>query len=88
MEFGITENFGLFDKYLFMLGDYVEVWYDVDYVEFIEVVAWSVDHETNVLWLELEKEPTYDTWKDFGVDVKDMDDNFIDYIFYGTRKIY
>ena len=83
MEFGITENFGLFGDYAFMLGDTVEVWYDRDSVEFIDVVAWYV--ENNVLWLELEKEPK-DGWKDFTVDVRDKDEEYIDYIFYGTRK--
>lgn len=83
MEFGITENFGLFGEYAFMLGNYVEVWYARDVVEFIEVVAWYV--ENNVLWLELEKEPK-DGWKDFAVDVRDKDEEYIDYVFYGTRK--
>ncbi len=84
MEFGITDNLGLFGEYAFMLGDTVEVWYDVDSVEFIEIVAWCV--ENNVLWLELEKNPS-GYWKNFLVDVRDKDENYIDNVFYGVRKI-
>ena len=85
MEYGIIDNHGLFGDYAFVLGDYVEVWYDVDSVEFIEVVAWCV--ENNVLWLELEKNPK-DGWKDFAVDVRDKDEEMIDYIFYGTKEVF
>mgnify|MGYP003418285406 CR=1 FL=1 len=85
MEFGITENYGMFRDYAFILDDYVEVWYDRDSVEFIEIVAWYV--EDNVLWLELEKNPK-DGWKDFAVDVRDKDEEMIDYIFYGTKEVF
>lgn len=85
MEYGIIDNHGMFRDYAFVLGDYVEVWYDVDSVEFIEVVAWCV--ENNVLWLELEKNPS-GHWKDFLVDVRDINENYIENKFFGVRKGY
>ena len=85
MEYGIIDNYGLFGDYAFVLGDYVEVWYDVDSVEFTEVVAWCV--ENNVLWLELEKNPS-GYWKDFLVDVRDVNENYIENKFFGVRKGY
>ena len=53
--------------------------------EFIEVVAWCV--ENNVLWLELEKNPS-GYWKDFLVDVRDINENYIENKFFGVRKGY
>ena len=57
----------------------------MDSVEFIEVVAWCV--ENNVLWLELEKNPS-GYWKNFLVDVRDVNENYIENKFFGVRKGY
>ena len=50
-----------------------------------ENVAWYV--EDNVLWLELEKNPK-DGWKDFLVDVRDINENYIENKFFGTKEVF